>query len=105
MTTRHIAVLVLVGWYLVAPPLMYDAQRKETGKVAEWLPLSEWENLRPFTTARECQDYRENQIAWLLKNPELGRSRSSEEQRHLDAHRQQLNLSQCIAGGDRRLKE
>jgi hypothetical protein len=101
---RHVA-LALVGWYLIAPPRIYDSQGNATGKVSYWFPLSDWEYLRTFDTGKECKDVRADQISWLVKNPELGRAQSQEEQHRLDALREQLNLSQCVASGDGRLKE
>jgi hypothetical protein len=47
MKLRHAAALALVGWYLMVPPI-------RDGKVID-VPVSQWEHLDSFDSARECR--------------------------------------------------
>jgi hypothetical protein len=48
MNARHAAALALVGWYLLLPPI-------SDGTPDVTAPLSRWEILFPYETARDCQ--------------------------------------------------
>jgi hypothetical protein len=50
---RHAAALVLVGWYLLAPPA-YPA----TNGMLRWdatVPLSRWKMVKSFDSATQCE--------------------------------------------------
>jgi hypothetical protein len=49
MKLRHAAVLVLVVWYLLMPPLRHD------GTVSSFAPLTEWEKSGTYDTFDECK--------------------------------------------------
>src|ERR1700722_12830442 len=45
---RHIAVVALVGWSLIGPPL------NDTGNIVASAPLYSWKIMASFNTAAEC---------------------------------------------------
>lgn len=49
MTLRHAAVLALVVWYLLMPPLRHD------GTVSSFAPLTNWKKLGTYETFDECE--------------------------------------------------
>ena len=63
MKLRHATALALLGWYWLAPPLIFTASREvPSGKlatgVATYLPLSQWDNIRGFDHAEDCEKAR-----------------------------------------------
>jgi hypothetical protein len=83
MNRRHAAVLALVGWYLLAPPITHDGGGKYLERSA---PLSKWEILRFEDTEHNCQRMRTVLFAF-------------------DAlHQEQWQAAICIASDDARLK-
>ena len=100
MNRRHAAALVLVGWYLIIPPLK-----------SEWTlnpdaPLSEWDITgNALDTAAACEKARA-QVLTLAKNiesgaPEFAVKDNNQRQVYVTAFR----MVRCIATDDPRLKE
>jgi hypothetical protein len=54
MKLRHTALLALVGWYLIVPPL------KSPGSMAvdESAPLTKWRIFKSFDSVKECEALR-----------------------------------------------
>lgn len=52
MTFHQVAVVVLAGWYLLAPPLTADL------KLDSDQPLTKWNHLGSYDSAKECEMYR-----------------------------------------------
>lgn len=50
MKACHVASLALVGWYLLSPPLTYEANI-----VNVKAPLTEWDQIAAFDSAAKCQ--------------------------------------------------
>lgn len=107
MNLRHAAALASVGWYLMAPPIAPDSHGHATGRVLNGLPLSTWEQLSSFDTAKGCEDYQWEQVTSMASTTTAAKKRAqSEEQlRRLDAAWGQIDLAKCIASDDPRLKE
>ena len=60
MKARHAAVLALVGWYLMLPPLHFVGPANEPYSVAivdSAAPLSRWLPMMTFETLQECNDF------------------------------------------------
>jgi hypothetical protein len=51
MSPRHAAALILVGWYLMVPPM--DNQ----GRTYATLPIKYWRLIRAFDSAKECEEF------------------------------------------------
>ena len=77
MTLRHAAVVALVVWYLLMPPLRHD------GTVSSFAPLTEWEKLGTYDTFYRCER--------ALKGLSGGPSREE--------------AATCVASDDPRLEE
>jgi hypothetical protein len=91
MKLHHAAALALAGWYLMLPPIG-DGTPEVTA------PLSRWEILFPYDTARDCQSsvYRiVNQALVDLQEP-MARDQENFVLR--------LSSGTCIASSDPRLK-
>jgi hypothetical protein len=103
---RHAAALALVGWYLMAPPIAHDSQGHATGKVLNWLPLSSWEQISSFDTAKACEDYQSNQVMTTASAVTAAKKRAQTTQqlRNIDADWGQTDLAKCVASDDPRLK-
>jgi len=82
MKPRHSAALVLVGWYLMVPP-MYEHQR-----IDENVPLSEWKVMDSFDTAAECNDFL-TKVRTTITDPKIAK---------------RVMFSACIEPDDPRLK-
>jgi hypothetical protein len=52
MNLRHASALALVGWYLLAPPIVHDPSHWHPNMKA---PLSEWIVAKSFESASECE--------------------------------------------------
>jgi len=67
MNLRHAGALVLVGWYLMAPPFDRVSLTFRTD-----VPVSEWDNLRAahlhwegeFDSENECEEYKTHNVAF-----------------------------------------
>lgn len=112
MRLRHAAALALVGWYWLAPPLIFTASRESpSGKLANgvgaYLPLNQWDNIRAFDHADECETARSDMLDSIV-----GVAARAEKSAQLSAARKRANkavwaewdLSVCIASDDPRLK-
>jgi hypothetical protein len=82
MNARHAAVLALVGWYLMMPPLGSDGRRDDSA------PLPQRKTRGSFDTAVECADAQAEKLRRDF--PEMVR--------------QPIYASRCISTDDPRLK-
>jgi hypothetical protein len=60
MKSRHVAALVLVGWYLMVPPLQFLGPGNDPYSVAvvdDAAPLSRWLPMMIFKTLRESDNF------------------------------------------------
>jgi hypothetical protein len=58
MKLRHAAVLALVGWYPMVPTPRFEG-----------VPLSRWNHLQSYDTAKECED---GLTDWFSRNEKRG---------------------------------
>ena len=84
MNLRHAAALALVGWYLMVPPF-------QRGGVNLDAPLRSWRLFGSYDTANDCED---DHLEMVEKSKHAAPSD------HLI-----MELAQCIASDDLRLKE
>jgi hypothetical protein len=89
MKPHNARALILVGWYLMLPPLSSLNPRARNGSA----PLSEWSLIGSFDSADECDDMRYKLM--MKESPSL-----TQEDRKVD-----LLSAQCISTDDPRLKE
>ena len=69
MKVSHTAALVLVGWYLMRPPLPhFNADTANTGTVAF---LAGWVAVGTFPTQQECEAHRTNPWAQCVASDDL----------------------------------
>jgi hypothetical protein len=100
MNRSHAAALVLVGWYLMVPPLKIEGppdDPKTPVDVDTKAPLSQWKNIGSFDTAKQCYDYPEHFLGMLRSN---GKEHGGDAMA-----KYWFDHSQCIATDDPRLKE
>ncbi len=95
MKPRHAAALVLVGWYLMVPPLY------RTG--AKWKPdlnaaISEWQLVDSYDSADACKQGLTNRLQVMQQGAFANPSRRA------DAIFQ-LQTGQCSATDDPRLRD
>jgi hypothetical protein len=92
MKLRHAAVLALVGWYLMTPPLSWSSDRTKIGSDLS-RPLSEWDSYSTYDTEADCNKEID---AWNRRAVSYARD-----------HHTTLNIShaRCVASDDPRLKE
>jgi hypothetical protein len=57
MKRRHAAMIALMGWYLMLPPLAGSRQR------LIFAPLSQWKTIDKFDSKARCEDIRRQLIA------------------------------------------
>jgi hypothetical protein len=105
MNLRHAAALALVGWYLMLPPTRFDSSK--VFQLRPRAPLSEWETVSSFDSAKDCETARTNyDLDDLYKQ--------SQKPRYKDDLRPMLTrkdisalmgVAVCIATDDPRLKE
>lgn len=88
MKLCHAAALVLVGWYLMMPPL----NRNLPDGVDTDAPLSRWVYLGSFDTASECNEF-------ALRSASEYKAAGDKESEIL------MFLDRCIATDDPRLKK
>lgn len=101
MNRRHAAVLALVGWYLMVPPIVMEGEK---AKVDGRVPLSQWgRGDRVYGTESACEEMRAklSAIAESHKNW-IGPSGSvaAANDRYV-----LLTNQRCVASDDPRLKE
>ena len=86
MKLRHIAVLVLCGWYLIVPPF------NKSGVLAS-TPISRWTHHEgSYDTARECGQGKQAMLDDLDKHPAF------------HDYSEAVIFARCIASDDPRLK-
>jgi hypothetical protein len=73
---RHTAALVLVGWYLMVPPLTPEGLNDPNATLVNGTaPISQWVIFRAYDSADQCeQERRSGQLALveaIKANPEL----------------------------------
>jgi hypothetical protein len=105
MTLRHAAALTLVGWYLMVPPVVDNAP----GHSGKWVAaimngsLTNWEQWASYDTAKECNDFRFNESSDTAHS--LVSGKIPPEKRHaIEKYYAEIDLAQCIATDDPRLK-
>jgi hypothetical protein len=86
MNFRHAAALAFIGWYLMVPLRESDNSAKLRANV----PLSEWEYVDSFDTAKECREAGLKEEQRYAKDP-------------LEAN--EYGTWECIATDDPRLNE
>ncbi len=86
MNPRRAAALVLVGWYLMVPPLSHD----RTAFITD-APLSHWRVEKAFDTAQDCENY--STYFWGLLKDQPTKQKIFRRN------------AQCISTDDPRLKE
>ena len=88
MKFHHAAALMLLGWYLMAPPMYSPGD-----VVDERAPLSQWKTINSFDTASQCHNYMNTLRSAVSGHP-------PDEQATI---RKRLAKSLCIASDDPRL--
>lgn len=98
MKPRHAAALVLVGWYLMLPPIGANDSPDPS------LPLPQgWSIYRSFDTASECENAKSEYGDKASKK--LGKiKKGTDEYTYWHIYGPGLIFSQCIATDDPRLK-
>jgi hypothetical protein len=91
MKFRHTAVLALVGWYLMLPPMDGNIPNVKAA-------FSQWDILLSFDIAETCESKRAD-----LRSKILGRVKNDEAANRLDTDRRLID-ARCIATDDPRLK-
>lgn len=99
MNLRHAAALVLVGWYLMVPPLGGNGKNDTTA------PLNRWTHPHTFSSAHDCEEA----LAAARLSEALGIASLSLREGLSEPDARALHLYsrgwQCIASDDPRLKE
>jgi hypothetical protein len=89
---RHIAVIALVGWSLIGPPL------NNTGRMIPSAPLYSWKVMASFDTSAECT----SNLQLLQK--EVRTARKSQPDPALAAVLESATFAKCVPSDDARLK-
>jgi hypothetical protein len=97
MKPRHAAVLALVGWYLMTPPL---SGRPGSYVVSRGIPLSQWRVEQSFDSATECEQARLENVAKVRQLVEKAGHQNPGD----DVLVQDAALGKCISTDDPRLK-
>jgi hypothetical protein len=101
---RHTAALVLVGWYLMLPPLRLEGPASDPNTPVEvdtQAPLSAWKIVHRFDTAKECYNYPDH-IRKILREREP--NPNSKEAKGEDAMAKYwFDRAQCVATDDPRV--
>jgi hypothetical protein len=92
MKHTHAAALALVGWYLIAPPLINN----DPARLVSDAPISSWEIISAFDTAAECEQERTSLYDSYPRYHDATLRKAAETRDHMLA---------CIATDDPRLKE
>jgi hypothetical protein len=104
MKPRHAAVLTIVGWYLMLPPLRLEGPASDPNTPVEVdtkAPLSKWKIVLGFDTAKECYDYPDH-MRKLLREKEA--NPNSEKAKGADAMAKYwFDRAQCVATDDPRI--
>ena len=107
MKPRHAAALVLVGWYLMMPPLVRvppdprDPSRDSAVPDSD-APLGKWFWSGSFDSADACQRSQEKEIAETQRRNSLSPSPPAKVDRNVEVA---FWVARCIASDDPRLKE
>jgi hypothetical protein len=108
MKPRHAAALALVGWYLLAPPIMHDPGHWHPNLAA---PLNQWIVAKSFDSAVQC----EKRLADDNNNAENPTALASMTEQmnymgagavwHSDELLREMVNEHCISSDDPRLKQ
>jgi hypothetical protein len=99
MKPRHAAALALIGWYLMTPPALTGASTLGAPVYTDVdAPISKWNIVESFDSARACQDSIKKQLASIQKHPEGCDTVGGQVCRG-------YTMAKCIATDDPRLKE
>jgi hypothetical protein len=105
---RHAAAFVLVGWYLIAPPVTFGKRPDGTvgwkSGVSE--PLRKWQKLEAFNSAQACnarmlQLY--NDAAAKIDNSHYNLSNPNDQRAALEADSEAV--AECVSSDDPRLNK
>ena len=104
MKPRHAAVLALVGWYLMMPPIKGNLPDLKTDTDA---PLSRWQQRGAYDTAKACEEKLEvlqgaDGLTEAESKLSAGKNVTAKELQILSAP---INYARCVATDDPRLKE
>ena len=94
MKLRHAAALALTGWYLMIPPAIEEHSNHRLYTKAA--PLSQWQMLKSFDTAKEC----EGAVEALAKPLRA----AIDQQQHLSLDDMRPLYARCFASDDPRLR-
>ena len=107
MNLRHAAALALVGWYLVAPPIVHDPGRWHPNVVA---PVNEWIVAKSFDSVADCEK-RSEEDSKNAQDPQSLVSMTKQMNSmgagpvwHSDDLLMEMINEHCIASDDPRLK-
>src|SRR5215469_9574420 len=104
MRLSHAAALAMIGWYLLAPPIMSDPEPTGPHNAAEssalMAPLGFWLKYDEFDSATECKDEELNR--WRMGAREFAKKPTSAEDRAVAFRNAQV---QYVASDNPRLKE
>ena len=96
MKPCHAAMLALVGWYLMYPPLTPDNQ------VLTERPLAEWKSGASFDTAKDCEAARSH----VSKDGEKLQDAAEAAHDAIGGNlARDMTWAQCVTSDDPRLKE
>ena len=96
MKYRHAAALVLVGWYLLMPPLINAPYKVDTEA-----PLTSWKVYQTFNTAEEC---RKSLLSMQAKYQHSATAPTGSIKRGTRAFALQVEFAQCVASDSPVLK-
>jgi hypothetical protein len=103
MKPCHAALLAVVGWYLMVPPLAYDLPDLFS-KPAE--PLAEWNQVAGYDTAKECESAKAEMASTAIKNEHALGCGSTFETKNPKCYKEFTKEdARCIASDDPRLKQ
>ena len=95
MKPRHAAVLALVGWYLMTPPVRQP--KREPAYLDEHAAYRDWKKVSTFSEQAQCEQERDRHIHDVQDDlAEFGK---------VNIWAEQLLESDCIATDDPRFKE
>ncbi len=95
MKLRHAAALVLVGWYLMVPPLVNAPYKVDTDA-----PVLYWKVYRTFPSEQECEKF---QLWAQAKYEKTSDAPLGTIKKGTRAFARQMTFAQCIASDDRNL--
>ena len=72
MNLRHAAALALVGWYLMAPPMLSTHDTPDIKTERWWAkidaPIRDWQILQSLDSANDCEEMRAKIVMQSKRN-------------------------------------